>query len=525
MHVPKVPDWLYVLAVCALACALRIHHLDAPIADNLQAKQTYSSNKARNIARVPFDPMRLSLDLLDDAGQPMQLAEEVPVYIGVLAAGFVALGESEVWGRLLSIAGSVFAIVAFFLLARREHGDRLARTAALLFACMPLFIFYGRAIMPDSWMLGMMLATALAYRRYLDDRRVRWLAIAALCGALTVLLKYWGLMILLVIADMHRANRGWRAWFQPDFAAFSAILVLPTALWMLLVFAPAPNPVQNGWVAGQPASPYLVFQQPGALANRGFYAAFFSRFLVRDCGFVTAALIAVGAFAVLRRKAPTELDRPSLARWTAMGLVFFVLLAPKMIDHDYYELMMLPAAAIWASAGLWAIADRLNGATARARGFVVRATLLSAAVIIQSPWISGGMFHLESGKIALGRSLARATKPGDRVVALGPAIALIVPVHYSERLGWAVRAETLPDHWERQLRDWRRQGAKAIGLYFNGKTKPDERRSYQPLIDALPIVEHQSASLGSREADYEYLVLKMDDDRLAALGEHDRARR
>jgi hypothetical protein len=508
---------IFLFAVCALAIGLRLYHLGAPIADNLHAKQAYSSNKARNIARVPFDPMRLSLDLLDDTGAPMQLAEEVPVYISALAALFRIFGESEACGRLLSIAGSVCAVLAFFALARREHGRRVARSGTLILACMPLFVFYGRAVMPDSWMLAAMLGTAAAFRRYLDSTRLRWLLAAMVCGALTVLVKYWGLMIVFVLADMHRAKHGGRAWLRLDFVALNLAISLPTALWMLLVFAPAPNPVQNGWVAGQPPSPYLVFQAPGALTNRAFYAAFVSRLLVRDCGPITALLMVCGAIAVWRRTAPERLNRGALWRWTLMAIAFFVLLAPKMIDHDYYELMMLPAAALWASAGFCAILDRFQRFVSPRRTGLLRAALVTSVVVVHSPWVNGGLFRLEMGKFAFGLALARSTPPEARVVALGPPIALIVPIHYSQRSGWAVRAETLPDGWPDQLRAWRNQGARVVGLYFNHKTKPAQRQSYQKLIDALPILEHRRVDSGIAESRFEYVVLRLEDGRLANL--------
>ena len=73
-----------------------------------------------------------------------------------------------------------------------------------------------------------------------------------------------------------------------------------------------------------------------------------------------------------------------------MGLGFYVLLAPKSVKHDYYELMMLPAAAAWAAIGFqalgrqarqWGMRPRLAGA--------VGVVLLATTAIVQSPWVSG----------------------------------------------------------------------------------------------------------------------------------------
>jgi 4-amino-4-deoxy-L-arabinose transferase-like glycosyltransferase len=497
------------LAILALGLIVRLPQLHAPIADHLQAKQAYSSNKARNIARTPFNPMRLSLDLLDDQGRPMELAEEVPLYIGMLGAAFRLFGESEAWGRLLSILASLVAIAAFYDWATREYGVRVARAATLLFSVMPLFVFYGRAVMPDAWMLAMMLACAAAYRRFLDSGKTRWLILAALCGAFAPLFKYWALMILIVLADMARRAGGFRAWTRPPFLLLSAALVLPTALWTLLFFAGAPNPVHTGWVSGQPASPYFVFQNPGVLRDRTFYGALFSRFLARDCGPIAAALLAVGILAWTRRRFRDRFAPNSLLAWTAMGLLFYVALAPKLIDHDYYELMMLPAAAVWAALGWFVLVG--DGASLLRRRLATATLVLAVGTGL--PWAVGAMFRVDEGKVALGQSLKRHSPSGTRVVALSPAIAMIVPIHYSQRAGWTIPANELPGDWPARLARWYQLGARVVGLYFDAKTEPAQRASFQPLIDALPILEHRTGGHNRRSNNYEfeYIVLRLND--------------
>jgi 4-amino-4-deoxy-L-arabinose transferase-like glycosyltransferase len=516
---------VWLALILALAAVLRLHNLTAPIADNLQAKQAYSANKARNIARAPFDPLRRTLDLLDGQGRPMELVEEVPLYIGLLGGAYALFGEHAAWGRLLSILGSLVAIAAFYDLARREHGARAARIAALLLAIAPLSVFYGRAVLPDPWMLAMMLACAACYRRYLDGEGRVWLFAASVCGLLAVAFKYWGLMIVVVLADMARRRWGtWRALGRPSFVALMAALVVPTALWMALVFARAPNPVWTGWVAGEPASPYLVAQQPSALGNRQLYAALVTRFLIRDCGPFAGVLFAAGAWAALRRRVPDGFRFGSLGAWTFMGLFFYFLFAPKTIDHDYYELMMLPPALTWAALGWMALGRSVGWIALRSihpTGWRALAVLvLGLAVVVQSPWIMGGMFRVERGKVALGERLGAACSPTGRVVSIGPGIAHVVVVHESRRAGWTLRARALPDDWPARLAQLHALGAEVVGVYFDAKTTPAERAAYEPMLRALPVVEHRVGP-GRRPA-FEYTVLRLGDAegrRLAAMAD------
>ena len=585
------------LAILALAAVERLHNLHEPLADNLQAKQVYVANKARSIAREPFDPLRNTLDFLDQDGRRIVLTEEVPLYTGLLAAGYRAFGERPAVGHLLSLLGSLAAIAAFYDLARREGASRTgtevappgrvlrwryrfrlirwrknpapsplagegargepaplvgggaetesatlaaegrsggsdAAVATLVFASCPLFLFYGRAVLPDPWMLAGMLACASAHRRSLEadaeGRRraaLGWLAAATLAGALAAAFKYFSLMILIPLADqVLRAGRaGVRRWVR--FGMMAALIVAPTAAWMGLVFATTPNPVGSGWSGEGEARPYLVAQDPGVLADRRLYDVLTSRFLLRDCGPVAAVLIGLGAASTIarRRRDRREArigDRPpdGLAAWTLMGLSFFLGLGPKLIDHDYYELMMLPAAALWASRGWRALA----GAGARARDRsrlrrVLAVAALIALVAVQSPWVLGGLFRQEPGKLALADALRRAVPDGGRVVVIGPGIALVTVVHHAGVEGWSIRGEALPPDWGDRLARFRGLGAKAVGVYFDPSSSADQRATYRPLLEALPVVEQRSVPARIRGRSAEIIVLRLDESDASRL--------
>jgi hypothetical protein len=524
---------LALAAILALATVTRLYRLDGPMADNLQAKQVYIANKARSIARPPFNPLRNTLDFLDDRGGRIVLTEEVPLYTGLLAAGYRLFGERDAVGHLLSLVGSLVAIAAFFDLARREHGDRVGTVATLLLASSPLFIFYGRAVLPDPWMLAGMLTCAACYRRHLDGGGRGWLIASALAGIAAGSFKYFGLMVLLPLADMTCRARGWRAVLGVRFVSLAAAIVLPIALWMGLVFTRTPNPVASGWTGGDAVMPYLIVQAPGVLLDRGFYASFFSRFLVRDCGPIAMALIAVGLWASARRR-----QRPGpVGAWTAMGLLFYLLLGPKLLDHDYYELMMLPAASLWAAHGwsalsagrLWSrLRDHGRGEPRRGLVFettairrslrpVLAAGILAAAVVGQSPWVLGGMFRAEGEKIALAEALRRACPSSDRVVVIGPGIALATVVHYADREGWAVRGRDLPADWPSRLAEFRARGASCVGLYFDPKASDSVRAAYRPLIESLPVVARGDGPPTGRGTRAAYVVLRLGDADAARL--------
>jgi Dolichyl-phosphate-mannose-protein mannosyltransferase len=538
---------LALFAILAGAALVRLPHFSRPMADSLLAKQAYVANRARSIAQTPFNPLRSSLDFLDADGRRMAFTDEVPVYHTMLAIGYRLAGEHDWVGHALSLVGSLAALAAFFALVRREWDDGAAIIATIVLAAAPIFVFYGRAVLPEPWMLAMMLLAAASYRRYLDEGRTQFLVAASLAAMSAGLFKYFGLIVFIPLAEMAWRKAGsWRGVLSRPFLAMLAAALAPMAAWMGLVFFRTDNPVQSGWVDGQ-VMPYFVFQAPAVLLTRGFYANLFGRFLVRDCGPLTAALVVAGLIArVLARRG--ESREAGITRgWTVMAIVYYVLLAPKFRDHDYYELMMLPAAALWATRGLLAVASRLDRgifvrvrlvvpdqcSTAKSkhwsgttRGTLVAATL-ALLVVLQSPWILNGFFRQDEGKIALANRLESLCPPGARVVAIGPGIEFPTVIHYSHREGWPVHSPELPEDWRSRLDGFRASGAALVAVYFEPKATAAQRASYEPLIRALPIVESRSGLRTRSAGTADYVILDLVGPRLSRslTGEDDFSRK
>ncbi len=493
----------FLVSILLLAGLTRLYHLSAPITDTLAVKQVYTANKARSVARQPWAPQAWTLDFLNESGERMFLTEEIPVYSGILGIGYRIFGEREWVGRALSIFGTLVALAAFYGLMRREFDERIARAGTVLLAFCPLLVYYGRAVMPDAWMLAGMLLSAFCYRVYLDGERVRWLIAAAVAGLFAAASKYYGLMVLIPLAEMTIRARGWRACFGGRFLGIAAAMTVPIAVWMLGVFVRTPNPITSGWTDGA-VLPYLFFQAPGVLAEPRLYTNLFSRFLYRDCGPVALVLVVPAIFAVVRGRARVA----PIVGWTVMGLGFYFLFAPKLRDHDYYELMMLPAAATWAALGWKAIADR-TAPSAR-----VGIAILTLVMVLHSPWMRPSMFLCDQGKFLVAGRLRELCPAGERVVVAGPGIELPIVVHYSGREGWTVMKRTLPNDWPKRFQRYHTQGARFVAVYFDPTATQAQRESYRPLLASYPTVDRGTGPWSRSGERCDYVVLDIGDERL-----------
>jgi hypothetical protein len=157
---PAARGFAAAVATLLLAsAAVRLYRIDAPVVDCFWDKQVAVANLARSMAGPPFHLLNPSLDFcISMDGQRVPGTEEIPVYHGLVAAGYRLFGEQDWLGRAVSAVGSLMAILAFVGLMRREYDYRFAILAGFFLAVSPLMLFYGRAVVPDTCMLGGMLA-------------------------------------------------------------------------------------------------------------------------------------------------------------------------------------------------------------------------------------------------------------------------------------------------------------------------------------------------------------------------------
>jgi 4-amino-4-deoxy-L-arabinose transferase-like glycosyltransferase len=475
--------------VLVFACAIRLLNIDAALLNGMGIKQVFVAHRARHIAQPPFSLFRSQFDFLTEDGEPLTLVEEVPLYPGIVAVGYWLFGEHEWLGRLASVLAAMVAIAALYDLVRRELGEQLALLTALFFSLTPLLLFFGQAFQPDVSMLACMLLATCAYRRYLEHPRWSWYAATLAAGLLGALFKYYGLMVLVPLAFMTYRHFGRRWVAVAAWLGLAVVMCLPVALWLTWVFFAARNPAQ--YIS------YYIFQKPELLIQNTLYYRFLDRFLYKDCGLVLALLILVGAWAVWRRGTRSV----TLLGWTTMGLMFFILLGPMLATHNYYELMMLPAASLWGALGWHYLWHR-----PKARLHWLGVAVLAAMVVVQCPFIMRGSFKQDSGMLLTAQRLQDYCDSSGRLVVAGTAGGTEV-LHYARRQGWAWEG-ALPGDWEQRLDHYRQRGAGVMLIYLTTDLTPAEQQAYRQVIARLPVLE-KGAGTWDRGHRAEYYILDL----------------
>ncbi len=422
---------LALAAALALGAAARLPTLSAPLLEGAAGKQTHLAMVARNLYRGRCTWTR---PIVDDIGRPGYFVKEIPAFPLAVAAAYEALGGPREWaGRALAAAGWLAAAPLVASLAARLGGGLAPAAAALFFVLSPLALVYSRGFLNDPWAVA---ASILALHLGLRWREAPSPARAAACGlatSLALLLKphvaFWLGPALGVLAfapgPIPRRERGLLA----SCGAAAIALAAPWYVHAWAVHRAYPTGgamVASGWV------------DPALWLEPELYRVVLGHALWMVLTPAGALLAALGAAARPPHRARREPLEIALLFWGAGVLLQCVALATRMLDRpargsEYYELALVPAAAVWVGLGLERMRERLSGRPI-ARWAIPGA--LAAAMLL-----SGARSTLEAlrpperyrGLLAGCASVRAATRPDDEIAVLSDRPGTVL--YYCDRRG------------------------------------------------------------------------------------------
>jgi len=148
---------------------------------------------ARNLAFEDFDLLRPRVDWRGDTDGAVEC--EFPLYQAAIALALRVFGESEVPGRLLSLASTLVAAWALHRLLEARAGPVGALAGACAFLAGGHAFLLGARVMPDAFSTAWALLGLLAFTRHLRAGGGGALAAATLCTAIACLTKPTALQV------------------------------------------------------------------------------------------------------------------------------------------------------------------------------------------------------------------------------------------------------------------------------------------------------------------------------------------
>jgi len=422
------------LLIMALAFFLRLYRLDNPVADWHSWRQADTSSVSRRFVQEGFDLLHPKFHDLSRIPSDHENPEghrfvELPIYNFFQAGAFKLLPffSLEVWGRLVSIIASLGAMIFLYLIVKKYSGAKTAWWAAFFYAVLPFNVYYSRTILPESMMNMAWLGMIYFFDQWIScslSPISHYLLPAILFAASAFLLKPYTLVFLLPIAYL-----AWRQWRLDQQKWFTLVLCLFVSL--------APLVLWRWWMQRYPEGIPLSLWLYGhniRLKGAFFWWLFAQRIGKLILGFW--GLIPLGIGLALK---PKPKEGWFFYTWIAAILFYFFYIAGGNIQHDYYQVMIVPVICVFLAKGAHFLMTAPSKFFSRSASRLLLITCLLFTLAFSWYQIRD-FFNINNPIIAAAGEAANQLLPADAKV-IAPYGGDTAFLYQTKRQGWPVGIE------------------------------------------------------------------------------------
>jgi hypothetical protein len=447
-EVKDVTSWLknfflsdvpWVILVAGLTLLLRTYKLDAPLADWHSWRQADTSAVTRDFVRGGINFLYPTYEDLSSIpsgkDNPRGLRYvEFPIYNAAAATVKKLVPEFnyEAAGRFTTALVSAITVLFLFGLCSLILSRRIAYLSSLVFAALPYAVFYGRTILPEPTMVMFGVGSLYFGSKFARENRVIHLALYIIFLALAALEKPTILVFTLPLIYIFWLERklNIRAWLI--FALATLVAIVPFILWRRWI---------GQFPEGIPASSWL-FNGNGIRFKGAFWFWLFADRMGRlILGFWGLVLLVVGLIKRLEGKYkffPILLFLGSI--------LYLFVIATGNVQHDYYQILLLPALSIGVGVGL----DHLIFARDRFLNLWVSRVM---AVVCVAFMLGFGWYYIrdyyninhpeivEAGKKVLDITNGRS----ENALVIAPYDGDTAFLYQTERKGWPIMEGSIED--------------------------------------------------------------------------------
>lgn len=322
-----------------MAFAVRLYNINGPIAGHHSWRQADTASVARNFHENGYNFLYPQIDW--GGNSPGYYESEFPAYQFIVALFYQFFGVAAVWGRLLSIVFSILALYYLYKLIEKYIDEMTALWSVFFLAFFPTYMFFSRAFMIESMLIMSVVTGVYFFSQWLTLEKRSFFYLSAFFVALSVLLKPYTLFIGLPLLYL--------AWLK-----FRNKLFLQGALWFycLLAVVPAVLWYYHAYNTGQQYGSTVYIWEYGSdkwgnwdlVLKLDFWKrVIIDRLAMRHLTWACFAVFLAGLF--LKRRT----DQERLFDFWLMGVViYFIIVAKGNYVHDYYQLLFLPPASVFA---------------------------------------------------------------------------------------------------------------------------------------------------------------------------------
>ncbi len=466
----KKIETLILILILAGGFLVRFYHFSSPVGDWHSWRQSDTSAVSRNFVKFGFDILHPRFDDLSNGVSLIDNPQgyrfvEFPIYNIFQAGLFQTFSKFtiEEWGRLVTIFSSLSAVVFLYLLLKKHVSGRAGLAGAFFYAFVPYNIYFSRTILPDPLMIAFFLGGLFFFDQYLDAKaassKYTYYLLAIILTASALLIKPFVVFFFLAYLYLIFMKRGLSGFKKLDVWLFFIISILPFILWRVWMQQFPEGIPQSNW----------LFNGTGIRFKGAWFRWIFAERIAREMlGFWGLAFVVLGMIVK-----PGKREKLFFLTFIISSLAYLTVFATGNVQHDYYQILIVPTLAIFFAKGIdWALS--------LARGSIHYLTI--AAVIIGTT-----LFMLMFGWFVV-RDFYSIQHPS--IIEAGQAVDMLTPkdakviapyngdttfLYFTKRQGWPV--------FERTLKEFKKAGASYIA--FADPTK--EELNFQTLFKPVAI--------------------------------------
>lgn len=344
---------IVLLILLVFGFLVRLYKIDSPLADWHSWRQADTAAVARNFVKEGFDLLHPRFDDLSNVASGKDNPQgwrfvEFPIY-NAFHAGlfqFLNLGKNnllsfEVAGRLVTIFSSLAAGIFLYLIGKEILDEWLGILALGFYLFLPFNIFYSRVILPDQTMIMFTLGSIYFLLRWkkevnLKKQKTTILFLGSLLmSILAILTKPYCLFLLIPSWVVIFGKK----YFLP-LVIYGFFSLLPFGLWRWWM---------QKFPEGIPANQWL-FNLGGIRFRPAWWRWLFAERLGKlILGYWGTIFLGLG-IVFKGKKFSKEMLFYS---WLAGVFVYFAVFARGNVQHDYYQVMIIPVVAVFLAKGIY----------------------------------------------------------------------------------------------------------------------------------------------------------------------------
>lgn len=414
---------------------VRLYRFNNPVADWHSWRQADTSSVARNFVKYGFDLLHPRMENISNVQSGLENPQgyfyaEFPIYDALQAGLFVTFHTFtiEEWGRLISISMSLMGATFLFLLIKKRNKE-VAWFAFIFYLFIPFNIYYSRTILPDTSMVSMLLGSMYFFDVWTREsakktgqfKKLFWLFLSFLFLATSLLLKPYALFYGLVFLTLAFQQFNWKLILKWELWLFTILSLAPLIWWRTYMLS---------YPEGIPANAWLFNSNGIRFRPAWFRWLGYERLIKLISGYVNFIFIATGLVGIWKSK-----DRWFLLSFIASALVYVSVIATGNVQHDYYQIVVMPTVAIVLAYGIVWLKDFLHKFTNSkiAYGIVILCMLVGFFFAWQQvqPY-----FDIDNPAIVeAGAAVNKLTPPNAKILA--PYDGDSSFLYQTNRQGWA----------------------------------------------------------------------------------------